>query len=226
MENHPNVDCTSDQILSEILAHSQDVITVKDLEGHYVIANKKFCDNLDLSIHDVLGKTSYDLLPPDMAKTMADGDEDVVQSKQQSTLMWHFKGRYGEYDQVVTKFPIFNDAKELAAIGLIGNDISEQVLAEKKRQETEELFRMTFYTMPESINLSRATDGLFIDINEGFTNLTGFTREDVIGKTASEINLWKNIDDRTRLFEGLMGNGYINNYEAELVKKNGELELA
>ena len=56
---------------------------------------------------------------------------------------------------------------------------------------SEERFRLAFYTSPDSINFNRLDDGTYIDINEGFTKIMGYTREDVIGKTILTLNVWK-----------------------------------
>ena len=81
-------------------------------------------------------------------------------------------------------------------------------------EESEERFRLTYYTSPDAVNLNRLSDGLYLDINEGFTRLTGFTREDVIGRTSEEIGIWHDPDDRQKLLEGLRENGYYENLEA------------
>ena len=83
------------------------------------------------------------------------------------------------------------------------------------------LFRLTFRTSPDSINLNRASDGMYIDINEGFTKIMGYAREEVIGKTSLELNIWEDPDDRIRLVEGLKATGYVENMEARFVGKDG-----
>ena len=55
-------------------------------------------------------------------------------------------------------------------------------------QENEEKFRLAFHTSPDSINLNRLEDGLYIDINDGFSEIMGYTREEVIGKTSLALN--------------------------------------
>jgi len=105
----------------------------------------------------------------------------------------------------------------------ITRDISELKTAEASIRAVEERFRLAFHTSPDSINLNRVSDGMFIDINQGFTDLTGYTREDVIGKTSLEINIWKDPDDRKRLVDSLLTTGFVKNLEAQFVRKNGEL---
>lgn len=86
--------------------------------------------------------------------------------------------------------------------------------AETKLRESEEKFRLAFHTNPDSINLNRASDGRYLDINEGFIRLMGYTREEVIGKTSLELNIWVDPKDRERLVHGLMTAVYVENLEA------------
>ncbi|NOY05350.1 MAG: PAS domain S-box protein, partial [Chlorobi bacterium] len=88
-------------------------------------------------------------------------------------------------------------------------------------RESEERFRTAFHTSPDSININRLEDGLFVDINEGFSEITGYKREDVIGKTSVEINIWNNIKDREKVVNALKEQGFVNNYEATFRMKDG-----
>ena len=72
----------------------------------------------------------------------------------------------------------------------INYDVTEQRRMEKALRESEEVYRAAFRTSPDSININRASDGLYVDINEGFSRLTGYSREEVIGKTSVEIGIW------------------------------------
>jgi PAS domain S-box-containing protein len=107
----------------------------------------------------------------------------------------------------------------------ITRDISALKIADEALRESEERFRLAFHTSPDAINLNRVSDGMYIDINEGFTELTGYTRDDVMGKTSLDINIWKDPEDRKRLVEGLMKRGRFKNLEAQFVRKNGEVSV-
>ncbi len=113
-------------------------------------------------------------------------------------------------------------------LGVEGNtrDISDLKKTEDALRTSEEKFRLTFNTSPDSINLNRVSDGMYIEINQGFTDLTGYTRQDVVGKTSYEINIWADTQDRDRLVKGLMKTGRVTNLEARFVRKNGDIGVA
>ena len=102
-------------------------------------------------------------------------------------------------------------------------DPSIQLNAEMALRQSEEKFRLAFQTSPDSINFNRLSDGRYIDINEGFTKLTGYTREDAIGKNSIDLNIWYDPKDRERLVKALKSDGYIENLEARFRRKNGKV---
>jgi PAS domain S-box-containing protein len=102
-------------------------------------------------------------------------------------------------------------------------DITERKATEEALRISEEKFRLAFKTSPESININRLSDGMYIDINDGFTAITGYTAQDVVGKTSLEINIWENIEDRMRLVKGLKETGRVDNLEANFRLKDGTL---
>lgn len=102
-------------------------------------------------------------------------------------------------------------------------DITPQKEAEQRLKQSEEKFAKAFLTSPDSININRLADGVYLDINEGFTRITGYQREDVIGKSSLELNIWVDPQDRARLVEGLRTKGFVDNLEALFRMKNGEV---
>lgn len=99
--------------------------------------------------------------------------------------------------------------------------ISERKTIEKALQESEERFRLAFLTSPDLISITRLADGVFIDSNEGFSRVFGYSRADVINKSSLALNIWKNVEDRKHLVEELSQKGFIENFEAELICKDG-----
>jgi PAS domain S-box-containing protein len=89
--------------------------------------------------------------------------------------------------------------------------------------KSEELFRKAFVTSPDSININRLSDGLYVSINNGFTNITGYTEEEAIGKTSYELNIWADTRVRNNLVKGLKTDGRVINMEAMFKMKDGTL---
>jgi len=95
----------------------------------------------------------------------------------------------------------------------------------KNLQESEEKYKIAFKTSSDAVNINRL-DGSYVDINAGFTRLTGFTKEDVIGKRSSEIQIWANPEDREKLVSGLKTTGNVENLESKFRCKDGSFKIA
>jgi PAS domain S-box-containing protein len=104
-------------------------------------------------------------------------------------------------------------------------ELTSHILRRKKIEEelkfSEDKFRKAFYTSPDSININRLDDGMYISINNGFTKITGYSEEEVIGKTSLELNIWADPADRDKLVKGLKEKGEVENLEATFKLKNG-----
>jgi PAS domain S-box-containing protein len=88
-------------------------------------------------------------------------------------------------------------------------------------KRSEEIFRKAFLMSPDTININRFSDGLYIMVNEGFTKMTGFTWEDVAGKNFVEAGIWEDIKQRDLLTEELKQKGEVSNFEARFRMKDG-----
>ncbi len=118
-----------------------------------------------------------------------------------------------------------DEGNTLGTEGII-RDVTELKRAEAALKKSEETFRKAFHTSPDAININRLSDGMFVSINDGFTKATGYTAEDVIGRTPSEIDLWLNPEDRDRMVGTMIEHGEVRNLEAPFRKKNGSIDIA
>ncbi len=130
--------------------------------------------------------------------------------------------KYGKEIPVEISSRIFEMNGANAVISLV-RDISERTETEKKLRESEEQFRKTFEINPDSVTISRLTDGKYIDVNKGFIEITGYSREEIIGKSSLDINIWNDIADRDALLKKLVSKGKVNNIEAKFKVKNGNM---
>jgi len=89
---------------------------------------------------------------------------------------------------------------------------------------SEEKFRKAFILSPDSININRLSDGMYVSINNGFTKIMGYTPDQVIGKTSLELNIWVDPQDRKMLVDGLKKKGEVENLEARFCASNGDIK--
>ena len=100
-------------------------------------------------------------------------------------------------------------------------DIDLLKLAETKAGKIEEKLRKVYMTSPDSVNINRLSDGMFVSINEGFTKILGYSEEETIGKTSLELNIWADVESRNCLVKELQENGKVENFEAIFLNKDG-----
>ncbi|MCX6320214.1 MAG: PAS domain S-box protein [Bacteroidia bacterium] len=99
--------------------------------------------------------------------------------------------------------------------------INELLNLQRSYDAVREQFDNTFMTSPDSVNINRLSDGMYVSINEGFTKILGYTAKEVIGKTSIELNIWANPGNRITLAKELKKKGRVENFEAIFRKKDG-----
>jgi nitrogen fixation negative regulator NifL len=121
-----------------------------------------------------------------------------------------------------TIFAIPGSAADATLFVCMDVDITGRKRIERDLAATEERHRMAFHTSPDAINITRLSDGVYVDCNEGFLDIVGWSREEVVGHSSLELNIWADPADRQRLVECLGRDGQCRNLEARFVKKSGE----
>jgi PAS domain S-box-containing protein len=93
--------------------------------------------------------------------------------------------------------------------------------AKEKSEQSEEKFRLSFMTSIDAFYISTLEDGRFIDLNHAMTEVFGYTREEFLGKTSLELNLYSNPTDRAIMVEELKENRFVKDLELIGRKKDG-----
>lgn len=103
-------------------------------------------------------------------------------------------------------------------------DLEEKLQELEKTQErlrmSEMKFINAFKTSQDAININ-SMDGIYLEINDGFTQIMGYTPEEAVGKSSLELNVWKIPKDRERLVAGLRRDGIVHNLASEFQHKDG-----
>lgn len=204
-----------------------EAIYIQDEDGYFIDVNKGAEKMYGYCREEFIGRTPAFLSAPgknDMvyitnliAKTFTSG-------KSQQFEFWG-KRKNGEIflKEVICNKGIYCGKEVLITTA---RDISKRRLAEMALRESEEKFARIFHLSPDVILLTRISDGVIVDINNRSFEISGYTREEIIGKTTLELEGWSGLPDRNRYVNLLNEFGRVINYEKTFKIKSGETKHA
>jgi PAS domain S-box-containing protein len=106
---------------------------------------------------------------------------------------------------------------------LIFSDVTDHLQAVGALRESEDKFSIAFRTSPDALAITTVSDGRFIEVNESFETLTGYSSEEMRNRTVNELNIWVHPEDRLWLIDQLHLHGKVNEMEVLLRKHGGDL---
>jgi PAS domain S-box-containing protein len=89
--------------------------------------------------------------------------------------------------------------------------------------QSDKKFEAIFQCSPDVITITDASSGSLLDVNDSFLQLTGYSREEVIGSSTKELNIWGNVEDRRRIVNLLKSGANVDKVELSFRTKSGEL---
>jgi PAS domain S-box-containing protein len=87
--------------------------------------------------------------------------------------------------------------------------------------EARQHFESIFSTSPGAAVITSLDEGTILDINHGFTEMTGLSRAELIGRSSLEVHIWKDARDRSEIVRRLREAGSVENFEAEFLARDG-----
>ena len=211
----------SEEKYSEIFNSEIDAISIFDAETREIIdCNEAFLKLYGYSRAEVL-QLKADDISAEPEKTASSIKNSAMKGDTRIRRRRHKKKDGTRIIVDIASGPFMLHGRKVMFARL--HDITKHVRDEEALHESEERFRIAFLTSPDSININKM-DGTYVEINKGFTELTGYSREDVIGKSSIDINIWDDQEDRKTLVEGLQKSSRFENMEAQFRMKDGSLK--
>jgi PAS domain S-box-containing protein len=87
--------------------------------------------------------------------------------------------------------------------------------------EEREKMRMIFDISPDAVLITRLRDGLIVEVNAGLLAITGFAREEILGRGITDVGVWDDLGERERYYAELEGPGLVENREFSFRRKDG-----
>ncbi len=206
---------------------AQVIMLVLEPDGRISTFNQYMEGISGYKLEEVKGKYWFDVFIPErdreQIKQLFKKAIDNVQTKGNINAIITKDGREREiewHDKTLKDL----DGKVVGLLS-VGQDITERKRAEEALKESEEKFSKAFNVSANTICISSLVDNKFMEINEAFTAFTGYTREEVIGHTAAELNLWVTDGEYERLNALLRKERKFQNIEFLSRHKTGEIRI-
>ncbi|BAU43193.1 PAS domain S-box protein [Leptolyngbya sp. O-77] len=223
----------SEERFQQIAGHVNQLFLVCDAEtGEYLYVSPAYeriwgrsCESLYRNPQSWLEAVH----PGDRAAVLA-----LISAEQQHKFM-HREYRIVRPDGTIRwvqadSFPVRNDAGGITRIIIVAEDFTERKHAELARElaetalrDSEQKFASFFRCSPAAIAVSCPSTGQYIEVNPAFEQCTGYSRDQVIGRTAGELNLWVDLSQRDRLLRRVKEQGSVANFEFQLRRKDGAI---
>ena len=101
--------------------------------------------------------------------------------------------------------------------------IAERNRAEKALRESETKFSKAFQSMPSVLVIASLAEGRYTEVNEAFERVMGYRRDEVIGRSSLELNIWQNPEDRANVIRMLAEGSAVRDLEIGFRSKSGAI---
>ena len=204
------------------LRNSPNVMSLKDLEGRYLLVNRAYSRALGKAPAELIGKKSADFLPPEEARATAEQDRQVLsalESRQYEQTLT-LDGLPGDF--LVTKFPLFDADGLPAGIGCIATDITQSKRERQAKQEAENRYHALIEQSLVGIYILQ--DECLAYVNDKLAEMLGYPGEDLLGKRIETVLAHEERQRlRQQINQRLSENISIMHFSARLVRKDGQL---
>ena len=163
------------------------------------------------------------LHPDDLPKTQAYCDEEISAGRDHS-VDYRVITAQGETLWLKDIISITTHNQQPVLRGLMIN-ISQAKQTEEALRLSEEKFAKAFHASPDGLLLTRQRDGLLIEVNEGFSHLSGYSSPDVLYRSTLDLKLWVDLQQRIELLSLLKQQGYVRDFRCSIRHKDGRIRL-
>ncbi|MDO9594390.1 MAG: PAS domain S-box protein [Lutibacter sp.] len=206
------------KLLQSIIDNTTNPISVKKINGEYLLINKQYETIYKLKDEDIKGKTDHDFLPKETADRYRSTDLEAVKLEKEIHVEEVLEQSDGLHTYLAVKFPLFDAANRVFAIGTIATDITERINSQKLL-----VAGNTFFNLSRDMLIISSND-TFLKVNPATTKILGYTEQELLGKPFMSFVYPKDIDSTMQEVSKLKSGTITANFENRFVCKDGSLK--
>ena len=211
------------KLFRTLVDQSNDTIEVVDPQTlRFLDANQKACTDLGYSREELLALGIFDI---DSAATESSTAKVVEELRKSGSLVMESVHRRKDGSTFPVEISLKQVHLERDYVVAIARDLTERQQAEEALKKSEEKFSKAFRQSPMALTLTSSQDHRYIEVNETFERMTGWHRDEVIGRTPFDIGLWVHPAERLELGRKLLTDGSLRNVEVSFRMRDGSIRL-
>jgi PAS domain S-box-containing protein len=232
-------DITERKKAEEALRHERDrargyldtvetIIVALDSEGRITNINRKGCQLLGCGEDELIGQLWFStcLPQPDGMTNVHPFFSKLIAGEIEAAEYFEnpIVSHSGELRQIAWHNALLRDAQGLI-IGTLssGEDITERKRAAEALRESEEKLAKVFQSSPALISISSLDENKFTEVNETFLSTLGFERDQVIGHSTQELNLFVDPETRDEIVRAVREQGFIRHMHVRARTRSGDI---
>jgi len=201
-------------------------------DGVFLRCNRRFAEIVGYPLDEITGMTTEQITPFEERADSRAARQKVFEGSQEAVT---FEKRYIRKDGEITwvKLTISAQRDEQGRpVHLVGftEDINEQKVAKKRLAvateamwSSEVRYRTVFHTSIDMMAITRMDDGTYIDVNRVFYDMMGYEREEIIGHSSLDLDIWVDPCERKNMLEILEKESTCHNLEVRFKRKDGRI---
>ncbi len=206
-----------EQNFRTLVNNLEDLICILNPNGNIIHANNSVISRLGFLEHEMMLK-SFPSLCHDKDRPLVNQLIKMAFEGSRETITTSISTSKKRYIPVEIRF-VKGKWSNQNVVYAISQDISERIEAEREVRLSEEKFSKAFQSSSVMMTISTLEQGLYIDVNEAFTNATGLQYSDIIGKTSADLGIFENIGDRVALIKEVRNKGKLTDLEIRINPK-------
>ncbi|HEX8560416.1 MAG TPA: PAS domain S-box protein [Pyrinomonadaceae bacterium] len=211
----------SEARLRLVTDHAPVLIVFCDARLRYKFVNKPYADRFGLRPEEMVGRGLREVLGAEAYAAIEPHVEAALRGERVELETLVPYRDLGERQIWAAYRPEFDDAGRVT--GFVGAilDVTERRRAEAALRESESRFARAFEAIPLALTITSLRTGRLLEVNETFTRLSGFAREEAVGRTTVELGLWAEPADREAGPAALARHGRVRGVEQRFRVKGG-----
>jgi PAS domain S-box-containing protein len=205
---------------------ANDAIFVYDLELEAVLdVNERMCEMYGWTVAEARQASIADFSSNEPPFTLEEAMRLIQKAAagQHQMFEWKAKKKSGEFFWVEAALRHILIGGRSCLLSVV-RDITERKRATDELRRSEERFGKAFRANPQPMSIT-AFDGRYLDVNDSFLEMSGYTRDEVIGKTTMELRVWESADARTDFVRQVVNHGSTVNVETRFRTRNGSRRI-